>query len=229
MKRIILFASVVFASAASMAQPASETKSPPATVASTERTMVETNAATASLIGYVPDDKYKLRVGDRISFQIVEDHDAPKGLSVVDSGEVDIPYIGRVSAVDKTCKQLADELKAQLEKEYYYRATVIIALDAANKVLGRIYVWGQVRTQGAIEIGIDEHLTVGTAILRAGGFGDFAKKTRVKLIRGGGADGSARKTTELNMAAVLDDGKVEKDVPVQPDDFIIVPSRLINF
>ena len=152
-------------------------------------------AAPASLSGYVPDDKYKLRVGDKISLQILEDRDAPKSLVVADSGELDVPYVGRVAAADKTCKQLADELKARLEKEYYYRATVIIALDVANKFLGRVYVWGQVRNQGPIDIAVNENLTAGKAILRAGGFADFANKKKVKVVRGGGTDGDGQ--TEL--------------------------------
>jgi protein involved in polysaccharide export with SLBB domain len=190
----------------------------------------ETNAvATAvSPSGYVADDKYKLRVGDRISFQILEDRDVPRSLVVADSGELDAPYVGRVAAADKTCKQLADELKARLEKEYYYRATVIIALDAANKLLGRIYVWGQVRNQGPIDIGVNENLTAGKAILRAGGFADFANQKRVKVIRSG-ANGAPKQTFELNMVDILERGKTEKDMVLQPDDFIIVPSRLINF
>ena len=65
----------------------------------------------SSLAGYVPDDKYKLHVGDRISFQILEDRRAPSLLVVADSGEVEAPYVGRVVATDKTCKQLAAELK----------------------------------------------------------------------------------------------------------------------
>jgi polysaccharide export outer membrane protein len=186
-------------------------------------------AAPASLSGYVPDDKYKLRVGDKISLQILEDRDAPKGLVVADSGELDVPYVGRVAASDKTCKQLAEELKARLEKEYYYRATVIIALDAANKLLGRIYVWGQVRNQGAIDVAVNENLTAGKAILRAGGFGDFANKKRVKVIRGGGTEGAGKQSFELNMVDILEKGQTEKDVVLQPDDFVIVPSRLINF
>ena len=186
-------------------------------------------AAPASLSGYVPDDKYKLRVGDKVSLQILEDRDAPKSLVVADSGELDVPYVGRVAASDKTCKQLAEELKARLEKEYYYRATVIIALDVANKFLGRIYVWGQVRNQGPIEIAVNENLTAGKAILRAGGFGDFANKKRVKVVRGGGAEGAAKQSFELNMVDILEKGQTEKDVVLQPDDFIIVPSRLINF
>ena len=187
-----------------------------------------TNAAAPTPAGYLPDDKYKLRVGDRISLQILEDRDPPKSLVVADSGELDVPYVGRVAASDKTCKQLADELKVQLEKEYYYRATVVVALDVANKLLGRIYIWGQVKNQGPMDIAVNENLTVGKAILRAGGFGDFANKKSVKVVRSSALDGQ-KQNFDLNMVEILQKGKPEKDVVLQPDDFILVPSRLINF
>ncbi len=208
--------------------PSSLTRSTNAIAASTVSSATSTTAA--SLGGYVPVDRYRLRVGDRISFQILEDRDAPKSLVVADSGELDLPYIGRVPAADKTCKQLAEESKAQLEREYYYQATVIIALDLANKLLGRVYVWGQVRNQGPIDVAVNENLTAGKAILRAGGFADFANKKRVKVIRGaGGEGGTAKQSYELNMVEILEKGRTEKDVILQPDDFIIVPSRLISF
>lgn len=191
----------------------------------TTNLLASTNAPAS---GYTPDEKYKLRIGDRLSFQILEDRDQPKSLMVADSGEVDVPYIGRVQAVDKTCKQLSAEVKEQLEKEYYYRATVVLAVDAANRVLGRVYIWGQVRNQGAIEMLVNENLTVGKAILRAGGFADFANKKKVKLVRAADANGE-KKTFELNMVEILEEGKTEKDVALQPEDFILVPSRLINF
>jgi polysaccharide biosynthesis/export protein len=231
----------VFADFGALTQPVPVSNTPPAAVGgqraesgaatNTAAAIAGTNGAAApvSLTGYVPDDKYKLRVGDKISLQILEDRDAPKALVVADSGELDVPYVGRVAASDKTCKQLADELKQRLESEYYHRATVIIALDVANKLLGRIYVWGQVRNQGPIDIAVNENLTAGKAILRAGGFGDFANKKRVKLVRSGGAGGAAKQSFELNMVEILERGKTEADVILQPDDFIIVPSRLINF
>ena len=216
----------VFIDFGALAQPAPASNAAPAPVTATNNT---TPAAPASLGGYVPDDKYKLRIGDKISLQILEDRDAPRSLVVADSGELDVPYIGRVAAADKTSKQLAEELKAQLEKEYYYQATVVIALDLANKVLGRIYVWGQVRNQGPIDIALNENLTAGKAILRAGGFADFANKKRVKVVRGTVAESGAKQTFLLNMVEILEKGKAEKDVILQPDDFIIVPSRLISF
>jgi protein involved in polysaccharide export with SLBB domain len=185
---------------------------------------------SVALGGYVSDDKYRLRAGDKVSLQIIEDREPAKSLTVADSGELDVPYIGRIMASGKTSRELAQELKGALEKEYYYRATVVLALDVANKYLGRVYVWGQVRNQGPIEVSVNENLTVGKAILRAGGFSDFANKKKVKVVRGGsGPDAAGKSTFEINLVEILEEGKTEKDILLQPDDFIIVPSRLINF
>jgi polysaccharide biosynthesis/export protein len=228
----------VFLDPGSLVQPVQVSPSPPVAIVVSTNVVAPVASGSASnavsamlpiLNGYVADDKYKLRVGDKISLQIIEDRDAPRSLVVTDSGELDAPYIGRVAAADKTCKQLAEELKAQLEKEYYHQATVIISLDAANKLLGKVYVWGQVRNQGAIELAVNEKVTAGKAILRAGGFADFANKKKVKVIRGAAADGAGKQTFELNMVEILEKGKTESDVLLQPDDLIIVPSRLISF
>ena len=181
-----------------------------------------------SISSYVPDDKYKLRIGDKVSFQILEDRDAPHALMLADSGEMDVPYLGRISAADKTCKQLAGELKALLEKEYYYRASIVLALDTANRVAGRVYVWGQVRNQGPFELAMNENLTAGKAVLRAGGFADFASKKKVKVIRPG-TNGGAKQVFQLNMVEILENGQTEKDLLLQPEDSVIVGSRLINF
>ncbi len=176
--------------------------------------------------GYVNDDKHKLIPGDKVSFQITEDRSLPVSLQVTESGELDIPYIGRISVRGKTCAQVASEAKELLEKDYYYRATVIIGVDAMSKVLGKVYVWGPVRNQGPIEIPADETFTAGKAILRAGGFGDFANKKEVKVVRKG-PNGNV--TLTVNLVDVLEKGKTDKDIVLEPDDFIIVPQRGINF
>jgi len=192
------------------------------------------SAAPGLLNGYVPDATYKLRAGDTVSFQILEDRvwnslDVPKTLVVTDSGEMDVPYIGRVMAAEKTCKQLAGEMKEALEKDYYNKATVIMSLNVANRLWGRIYLSGQVHTQGALDVQMNENLTAGQAILRAGGFADFANKGKVKVIRSAAVAGGENKTFELDMEQILEKGKVDKDVLLQPGDQIYVPSRLVNF
>lgn len=187
-------------------------------------------AGLAGPSGYVPDDKYKLRPGDKVSLQIIEDREPPKSLTVADSGELDIPYVGRLTATDKTCKQLVEEATKLLEKDYYHRATVVIALDQAFKVLGRVYVVGHVRNQGAIEMQVNENLTAAKAILRAGGLSDFAKEKEVKIVRTVRTPASTNVVTfVVDMGEVLKRGKIEKDILLEPDDFVIVPPRLISF
>lgn len=173
----------------------------------------------------VLDDKRPLRVGDRLSMRVVEDRKPPIPLSVTDSGEVEVPLIGRVSAKGKTCKQLAYSIKGPLEREYYYKATVIIGLDAAGRVSpGHVYITGQIRNQGPVEIPPDEEFTVSRAIIKAGGFADFANKKKVKLVRK-----SSSETIIVNVDAIMKKGRTDKDPVVEPEDTIIIPERLINF
>jgi protein involved in polysaccharide export with SLBB domain len=227
MRRLLL---VLFATAGLSAAAQTQSLTNPVTLGSAPLPSFTSTGmlGIANLSGYVPDDKYKLRVGDRLSFQILEDRDAPKSLAVTDSGEMDLPYVGRVQAKDKTCKQLAQEVKALLEKAYYIRATVIFALDVQNRLMGRIYVIGQVRTQGALEVQVNENMTVSKAVMRAGGLGDFANKKKVRVVRSAIGPGGTNQTFIVNLGEILDEGKTEKDLPLEPDDFVIVPTRLIN-
>jgi polysaccharide biosynthesis/export protein len=175
----------------------------------------------------VLDDKRLLQIGDRLSMRVVEDRKAPVSLIVTDSGEVEVPLIGRVLAKGKTCKQLAYTIKAPLEREYYYKATVIVGLDFETlKSPGRVYVTGQVRNQGPLAIPPDETFTVSRAIIRAGGFADFANKRRIKLVR---KNGDKTETIIVDLELVIKKGRTDKDPVVEPDDTIIVPERLINF
>jgi protein involved in polysaccharide export with SLBB domain len=106
---------------------------------------------------------------------------------------------------------------------------VVLSLNIASPILGRVYIWGQVHTQGALDIAVNENLTAGKAILRAGGFADFANKRKVKLVRSAPDANGKSQTFELDMQQILEDGNVDKDVVLQPNDLIIVPSRLVNF
>jgi polysaccharide biosynthesis/export protein len=175
----------------------------------------------------VLDDERPLRIGDRLSMRVVEDREAPVSLFVTDSGEVEVPLIGRVHAKGLTCKRLAYEIKAPLEREYFYKATVIVALDMAGlKSPGRVYVTGQVHNQGPVDIPPDETFTVSKVIMRAGGFADFANKRKVKLIR---RKGNSTETILVNVDEVVRKGRLDKDPVVEAGDTIIISERLINF
>lgn len=173
----------------------------------------------------VLDDKKRLGSDDFVSFRVVEDRDGEsQHLRVNDNGELEVPYVGLVPAAGKTCRELAYNIKSALEREYYYHATVILAVDkVSEKSRGKVYVYGAVKGQGPQDIPTDETYTVSKAVIRAGGFGDFADKRKVKVTRKNGQD------LVVDLKRVIEQGHAEDDVVLQPDDQIYVAQRLVNF
>jgi protein involved in polysaccharide export with SLBB domain len=196
----------------SIAQPA------PVELPPTTNTVMRTSSME------VLDDKKKLNRNDYVSFRVVEDRDTDaQHLRVNDSGELEVPYVGLVPAEGRSCKELAYNIKSSLEKEYYYHATVILAVDrVSEKSRGRIYIYGSVKSQGPQEVPPNESYTVSKAVIRAGGFGDFANKRKVKVTRKDGKDFT------VDLKRVIEEGHTDEDLVLQPDDQVYVPQRLIN-
>ncbi len=117
----------------------------------------------------------------------------------------------------------AKAVLAQLEE-----TLTAVSTRPGSIAAGQIYVWGQVHNQGAINFVAGEKLTVAKAILRAGGFGEFANKKKVRVVRQASGN-SGKSEFEVNMIEVLEQGKLEHDIILQPDDWVIIPSRNINF
>src|SRR5204863_8240471 len=113
----------------------------------------------------VAAQEQKLGPGDKVSYRVIEDQDEPKSLSISDAGYLDVPYLGPVQALGKTTQQLARDVKGLLEKDLYHQATVVIGLEVVNKtrVMGKVYVTGQVRNKGGFEIPAGETMTVSKA------------------------------------------------------------------
>jgi len=176
----------------------------------------------------VLDDRQKLGPGDRVTYRVIEDQDEPKSLTITDSGDVEVPYLGLVHAAGKSSLQLAKEVKGILEKQLYYQATVIIAIEVVNKtrVMGKVYVTGQVRNKGGFDIPGGEAFTVSKAILNAGGFSDFSDKKNVRLVR---KTAHGTKTFVINVLRIWEKGRLDDDMVVEPDDLIVVPARLVNY
>jgi len=189
------------------------------------------------------DDKALLGIGDTVSFRVIEDRDAPVTRVVTDTGEVDFPYIGRVKVEGKTCHQVAVEVKKLLEVDYYKQATVIVGLDLIlgqdkSKAKEMAWVVGEVKQVGPIELTKVQPVTVSQAIMRLGGFGDFADQRKVKLVhRTGAADSSAGVPANIGKAKdfqLIDvksifEGKSTSDPVLVDGDYVIVPKQFVHF
>jgi polysaccharide export outer membrane protein len=83
------------------------------------------------------------------------------------------------------------------------------------------YVQGEVKTPGQVKYASD--LTIVTAIAAAGGFTPLASPRRVTVLRG---DGPKKETFRVNVNDIMSDPAESRDVPLKPNDIIIVPQRL---
>lgn len=167
----------------------------------------------------VLDNQHTIRPGDKLSFRVDEDREEAKPLVVTDSGEIELPQpFGRFYASGKTCKALAQEIKVALEKDYYKQATVRLGLDTINNVRGKAYIFGQISKPGPVNIPVDSKLKLSQAILLAGPPLQWAKLSAVRVVRAG-------KTTVVDLDAIMNKGRAEKDLLLEPDDWVVVPER----
>ena len=183
----------------------------------------------------VLDNTQTIAAGDTISIRILEDRrDALQNL-VAQTGEVQVPYVGLVSAKGKTCRELAFTIKKELEKNFFQHATVVIAIDKINMEdavrtremeLDFYVMFGIVAKQGKYDLPANEDISISQAILRAGGFAQFANKERVKIIR---KTPNGNKTILVNVDGIMRQGDLEKDVFIRKDDVIIVEEKTVNF
>ena len=187
------------------------------------------NAAAMGMSAAPIDPNHKLGRGDVLTYYVREDREDPSKIPpviVTDSGEVELPPLGRVRAAGKTVSQLTAEVKSQLEQKYYWpgHATVVLGLnsEAVRSSRGRVYIVGPVKSEGAVDLPVDGELTVSNAIAKCSGFKDFASK-KVRVFRKGGpADG-----IEVDVGRV-NKGRLDEDVVLQPDDRIVVKEKIFN-
>jgi protein involved in polysaccharide export with SLBB domain len=175
------------------------------------------------------DNEYRLTIGDQILYQVIEDRDAVELCFVMETGEVDVPYLGRAPAVGMTCREFAHEVQTRLLAGLYHKATVLVVVNK-QRTLGRVIVSGEVARPGPVEIPPGKPFMASEAILAAGGFRPFADEGKVRVIRRkqGGMEGENVELV-VDVKAVLERGKLEQDIPLQPEDRVVVRARLINF
>jgi len=188
----------------------------------------------------VVDNTTPIRTGDLISLRIVEDRKEAIQLRVGVTGDINAPHIGIVRAAGRTCRELAFNMKTQLEKSLYNTATVIVAIDMRPEDIGGrgprtgireeeldvITVFGQVIRQGKYELPANEDMTISQAILLSGGFAQFANPKKVKLVR---QTPQGAKTILINVDQVMRRGNLDKDVYLRRGDVIIVDEKTVNF
>jgi len=106
------------------------------------------------------------------------------------------------------------------------KADDVVIVSRMDEVESRVYILGAVSQPGLYPVP-GKFFTLSQAILRAGGFTRFAKKTQVRLIS---VDERGEKTERtVDAGKILEGGDRSSDPAVKPGDMIIVDEKMISF
>ena len=138
-----------------------------------------------------------------------KNQDLSREVVVRPDGMISMPLIGDVPAANLTANNLAKRISDRLT-EYMASPIVSVQLKEVNSYF--IYVMGEVSKPGKFPL--KSYANVMQGISLAGGFGPFAKKNKIKVLR------------------VTTDGSNEKrqiEIPVQYDDILKGNATVGNF
>ena len=157
----------------------------------------------------------RLRSGDQLSIrmdtgQMPSSQAPPSEVTIDEDGNISLPLVGRIKAAGLTASELAERIQANYVPRYYVRCTVTVLVASRF-----FYVGGEVRSPSRFLW--SEDTTLLKAINTAGGFTDYANRSKVQLIRS--------KETRVFDCEELQRNP-SKDVAIRPGDSITVPRSI---
>ncbi len=158
---------------------------------------------------------YTFDAGDVLEVFVYEEPEVSQTVTVRSDGRISLPLIGDVEAAGRTSEALAKEIADKLSKFVEAPSVTVMLAESRGKVY---YILGQVESPG--EYSITRPVTVIQALARAGGFLEWAKKSRIMIVRDG--DGSEA-VTYFDYDRFLDKPDREANVAIHAGDTIVVP------
>ena len=177
-------------------------------------------------------DAYRIKPGDVVRIEVLEDSSINRESLVLPDGRVTVPLAGTISVGGRSVDEVRAEVASKLSPNFANEPTVFVSLSqlgqqapATGTYRGpsttAVFFLGEVNTPGKFEI------TRGTTLLQAiaqvGGFSRFAAVKRIQLRR---TDKSGvQQVYTFNYKDVLDGRSSIGSTLLASGDVIVVPPR----
>ncbi|MFN7560888.1 MAG: polysaccharide biosynthesis/export family protein [Prosthecobacter sp.] len=168
----------------------------------------------------------RLESGYIVSIQILEDKQDPVSQRIPETGEIQVPYIGLKKVAGKTCAEAAAEIRTELERRYFTKATVFVKIEKLKEYEGcfpepvaSVIVFGNVVQPGKFYFPWDSRGPVSALLAAAGGYTGERRFPRIKIVR---RTPQGEKTILVHGRAVFIEKRTEFDLYLRSNDFIFV-------
>lgn len=158
---------------------------------------------------------YMIGPGDIVEILVWKEPDISRTVHVRPDGRISLPLVDDVRAAGHTTVQLKERITQALADYIENPAVYVMLQENRSK---KVYVVGAVAAPG--EYLLEKPTTVLQAIAMAGGFGEWAKKDDIVILRRGSEEQSR---IEFDYDRVVSGKDVTQNITLNPDDVIIVP------
>lgn len=162
------------------------------------------------------NDSYLIGNDDVLAINVWKELEMSRSIPVRSDGKISLPLVGEVQAAGQTPLQLEHAIEQKLEA-YISDPEVTVMVEQINSK--KFNILGEVVKPGSYSLSLAN--SVVDAIAAAGGFRDFAKKSKVYILR---------KTPDGRQLRIPFDYKnfikgknASGDIQLQPNDTVIVP------
>jgi len=124
---------------------------------------------------------YKLEPGDEIEIKVLDARELDEKVIVRPDGKISVLLLDDVPAAGRTTDELAQDIAHGLAADYVNPTVTVTIRNFANL---NVYVGGEVDRPGILRL--EHRMTVGTAVISAGGLLDTGQPSNVIVVRDAG-------------------------------------------
>ncbi|WP_240794159.1 polysaccharide biosynthesis/export family protein [Pseudorhodobacter turbinis] len=184
--------------------------------------------AALLIAGPAAAQSYKIRAGDTLRIEVLEDSSLNRTVLVAPDGRISVPSAGTLRASGQTVETVQNSLTQRLASSFAATPNVFVSLErlAEARTGGAaasisVYVMGEVNKPGKLDV------TPNTSVLQMfavmGGFTKFAATKRIQLRRTNPKT-QAESVYTLNYP-MIEAGKQSSRAKLMDGDVIVVPQR----
>jgi len=165
--------------------------------------------------GVTDPEEYRIGPEDALQIFVWKNETLSRLVSVRPDGKISLPLLGDVQAAGQTARELRETLVKRYV-DFIASPEISVIVNEVKSI--KVSVIGEVPKAGRYEL--KSRTTVLDMLAMAGGFGQFASRSRIFILR---PEAGKMKRIPFNFNKAVSEGGEQENFYLQPGDIVVVP------